>query len=409
VTIAVALCTVLLAGMLAVALYNLLAAPRLERAGDPSAHPSVSLLVPARDEAENLRRTLPLLLALDYPRVEILLLDDRSEDGTGDVARSLAGSGGAPLRVIRGTEPPAGWVGKNWACHQLAAAATGEVLVFCDADVRAAPAALRATVASMQSHRAGALTALPRQMLDGWMQAAVVPVVAQLPVLALLPIRLVPLVRSPSLSMANGQWLAFTRAAYDASGGHHAVRGEVLEDVALGRRIKAGGERLAVCVASSLLAVRMYADGRGMREGFRKNLYPLLGGRRLPFAIGWMLICFAWLFPFVAAALGGWTAILPLALLAMLRIAGALLFRHGWMTVLLHPVGVLAAAALAAESWIGHERGRVHWKGREVPTGKDARNRGTDERSATVRMQPPHAAPVPLLRSHGGKGGPRPI
>ncbi|HST57881.1 MAG TPA: glycosyltransferase family 2 protein [Longimicrobium sp.] len=364
------LATGLLAVMLAVALYNLLTAPRLERAGEPASFPAVSVLVPARDEAENLRRTLPLLLALEYPRLEVLLLDDRSGDGTADVARSLAGSGRAPLRVMHGTEPPPGWVGKNWACHQLAAAATGDVLVFCDADVEAAPAAVRRSVAAMQAHGAGAMTALPRQRFDGWAQAAVVPVVAQLPVLAMLPIRLIPIVRSPSLSMANGQWLAFSRAAYQACGGHEAVRGEVLEDVALGRRIKASGERLVVCVASSLLAVRMYDSAAQMREGFRKNLYPLLGGRRLPFAVALVLLAIAWLVPLAAVVRGSPAALVPLGLLAALRIAGVLLFRHGWMTALLHPIGALAAAALAVESWMGHERGRVSWRGREVPTGK---------------------------------------
>lgn len=361
-------CAALLAGMLAVALANLWTAPRLERAGEPSSTPTVSLLMPARDEAENLRRTLPPLLAQDYLRLEILLLDDRSADGTAEVAARMASDAGGSLRVLRGTEPPPGWVGKNWACHQLAEAATGEILVFCDADVDAASAAVRRTVAMLQRHAAGAVTALPRQRLDGWAQAAVVPVVAQLPVLAMLPLRLVPLVRSPSVSMANGQWLAFTRAAYDACGGHAAVRGEVLEDVALGRRVKAAGRRLVACVAPALLAVRMYGSAREMRQGFRKNLYPLLGGRRLPFALGLVLLSFAWLYPFAAAVGRTPISLLPLALLLGMRIAGALLFRHGWRTVLLHPVGVLAAAALAVESWIRHECGTVTWRGREVPT-----------------------------------------
>jgi cellulose synthase/poly-beta-1,6-N-acetylglucosamine synthase-like glycosyltransferase len=379
------LCATILGAMLIVALFNLATAPRLERAGEPSHHPRVSLLIPARDEAENLRRTLPRLLVLEYPRLEILLLDDRSEDGTAFVARSVAADAGVPLRVMQGTEPPRGWVGKNWACHQLAAAATGEVLVFCDADVEAAPSAVRATVAAMEAHRAGALTALPRQILDGWAQAAVVPVVAQLPVLALLPLRLIPLVRAPSLSMANGQWLAFTRAAYEASGGHASVRSDVLEDVALGRRLKTSGQRLVVCVAPNLLAVRMYDEPRRMREGFRKNLYPLLGGRRLPFALMLGLICFAWLYPFAVAMRGGWMSAVPLILLAALRITGALLFRHGWRTVLLHPAGVLLAAALAVESWIVHERGRVRWKGREVPAASsDGDEAAAEERKMTA-------------------------
>lgn len=362
-------CAALVGLMLIVALANLLTAPRLERAGEPESWPKMSLLMPARDEAENLRRTLPPLLAQDYPHLEILLLDDRSGDGTAEVARRIASDVNGALTVLRGAEPPAGWVGKNWACQQLADAATGEILVFCDADVDAAPGAVRATVAMLRRHAAGALTALPRQRLDGWAQAAVVPVVAQLPVLAMLPMRLIPLVRAPSLSMANGQWLAFTREAYAACGGHAAVRGEVLEDVALGRLVKAVGHRLVACAAPALLAVRMYGSAREMREGFRKNLYPLLGGRRMGFAFGLALLAFAWLAPFAIAGMGRTpVAFLPLALLLAMRVAGALLFRHGWRTVLLHPVGVLMAAALAVESWIRHERGTVTWRGRAVPS-----------------------------------------
>jgi GT2 family glycosyltransferase len=362
------LSTVILSMMLLVALYNLATAPRLEDAGEPDLLPTVSVLVPARNEAENLRRTLPHLLALDYPRLEILLLDDRSSDGTATVAEEIGRAGGTRLRVLRGIDPPPGWVGKNWACHQLSEAATGGVLVFCDADVEAAPAAIRRTIALMQRHRAGAATAIPRQRLDGWMQAAVVPVIVQLAVAAMLPLRLIPIIRSPSLSMANGQWLAFTRSAYDAVGGHEGVRDEVLEDVTLGRRVKAcGGDRLVVCAAPSLLAVRMYGGAAAMREGFRKNLYPLLGGRRASFAAVLALLSIAWLYPFAGALRGTPAALVPLALLAAVRIAGALLFRQGWRTVVLHPAGALLAAVLAVESWIGHERGRVRWKGRALP------------------------------------------
>jgi chlorobactene glucosyltransferase len=360
------LSTVILSMMLLVALYNLATAPRLEDAGEPDLLPTVSVLVPARNEAENLRRTLPHLLALDYPWLEILLLDDRSTDGTAAVAEEI-GRGSGTVRVLRGTEPPRGWVGKNWACHQLSEAATGGVLVFCDADVEAAPAAIRRTIALMHRHRAGAATAIPRQRLDGWMQAAVVPVIVQLPVAAMLPLRLIPIIRSPSLSMANGQWLAFTRSAYDAVGGHKGVRDQVLEDVALGRRAKACGERLVVCAAASLLAVRMYGGAAAMREGFRKNLYPLLGGRRASFVAVLALLSIAWLYPFAGALRGTPAALVPLALLAAVRIAGALLFRQGWRTVVLHPAGALLAAVLAVESWIGHERGRVRWKGRALP------------------------------------------
>jgi hypothetical protein len=192
----------------------------------------------------------------------------------------------------------------------------------------------------------------------------------------MLPLRLIPITRAPSLSMANGQWLAFARATYDAIGGHAAVQGQVVEDVALGRRVKACGYPLLVCVAPSLLAVRMYDDAAAMREGFRKNLYPLLGGRRRPFAAGLAMLSLAWLYPLIGALRGSSTALLALGMLIALRTAGALLFGQGWRTVVLHPLGALLAVRLAMESWIGHERGRVRWKGRvvpaHVPTGADA-------------------------------------
>ena len=350
----------LLAVMLIVALANLALAPRLERAGEPGEMPLVSVLVPARDEAANLRANLPRLLASDYPRLEIVVLDDGSGDDTAAVAQSLA-RGDGRLRVVRGSEPPPGWLGKNWACAQLAREARGEILLFCDADVAAGPRAVRRTVAAMQRHAAAAVTAIPRHRLGSWAEAAVVPLVAQLPVAAMLPLALVPRTAAPSLSMANGQWLAFTRAAYDRIGGHASVRGEVLEDVRLGRGVKRAGLRLVATVAARDLEVRMYGGWAEVRAGFRKNLYALMGGRPAPFALSIGAVLLALVYPMVAAGRGMW---LPFGLLLALRAASALLFRQRWTSVALHPVGAMLATWIAAESW--RTRGRVEWRGRTM-------------------------------------------
>jgi len=356
----------LLSLMLGVALWNLLAAPRLERAGNPRAFPPVSLLVPARNEAVNLRETLPALLGLDYPHLEILVLDDGSTDDTAALVDALARASDGRIRRLSGSALPPGWLGKSWACHHLAEAARGEVLVFCDADVTARPDALRNTVAAMESVGAGALTALPRQRLGGWAESAVVPLVAQLPVLALLPLPLVPRVRAPSLSMANGQWLAFTREAYRACGGHAAVRVEVVEDVALGRRVKAAGHRLLPVVSTSLLEVRMYRDAAALREGFGKNLFALTGGRPAPFLAALLLFALVAVHPWAGVMLGAPGALLPLVLLAAVRTCGALLFRHGLRSVLLHPAGSLLLVGIALESFAGARRGALVWKGRRI-------------------------------------------
>jgi chlorobactene glucosyltransferase len=354
----------LLLAMLAVAVVNLATAPRLERAGDPSNLPRVSVLLPARNEAANLRANLPHLLASDYPNLEIIVLDDRSGDDTAAVAADLARLHPGRMRVLRGEALPDRWLGKNWACHQLSRVARGQVLLFCDADVAAGPHAVARTVALLQREDAGAVTALPRHRFGTAAESAVVPLIAQLPVGAMLPLALVPRTAEPSLSMANGQWIAFTRAAYARLGGHASVRSEVLEDVHLGRAVKRAGLRLVAAVGTEDLSVRMYHGWADVRRGFGKNVYALLGGRPGPFAAGVVIFLLATVYPWMAVFRPTPLALAALAMLIGLRVAAALLFRHGWGTVLLHPAGTLLALWIAATSF--RTRGRVEWRGRTV-------------------------------------------
>ena len=375
----------LLLAMLAVALANLATAPRLGGADPPGdAAPLVSLLVPARDEAVNLRAHLPSLLASDYPRLEILVLDDRSGDETASVAEDFARRHPCRLRVIRGAALPEGWIGKNWACHQLAGRARGGVLLFCDADVAAGPRAVARSVALLRRMHAGAMTALPRHRWGSWAEAAAVPLIAQLPVAATLPLALVPRAAAPSLSMANGQWLAFTRQAYDRIGGHASVRGQVLEDVGLGRAAKAAGVRLAAAVATEDLSVRMYHGWPEVRRGFAKNLYALLGGRPAPFLAGCVIFLLTAVYPLIAAFRPTPLALAALAMLIAVRTAAALLFRHRWTTVLLHPIGAVLSLRIAAASF--RTRGTVRWRGRTVSAGGIAP--GAEAAAATAESRP---------------------
>lgn len=357
---------VLLVPMLAISLWNLATAPRLERFGAPRIPRSVSLLIPARDEAENLRVGLPALLQDASPDVEIVVLDDASSDGTGAVVTEQAALHPHRVRLLHGRSLPAGWLGKNWACHQLAEAARGEVLIFCDADVVVRHGAVAATVGALETTGAGLMTALPKQRFGSWLEAAVVPLVAHLPVMALLPLSLVARVRRPTVSVANGQWLAFTREAYDACGGHAAVRADVVEDVALGRSVKAAGYRLLPMVATEQLEVRMYRSGSALREGFAKNLYPLLGGRPLPFLSAGVVFLLVAVYPWLGMMIGAPDAVLALALLVAVRISGALLLRQGVWSVVLHPAGSLTLLWIAVVSFRGWRRGSLRWKGREV-------------------------------------------
>lgn len=237
-------------------LYNLLRFPRLTPKPTPP-RPTASILVPARNEAENLRRTLPSLLR--QGALEVLLLDDGSEDETAQAAQAMA-AGHPGFRLLKGQPPPPGWKGKNWACWQLAQEARGEVLVFTDADVYWEEGALGGLLAALEGKEL--VSALPRQEPGADLgTAGVVPFVMG-GVFSFLPHPLLE-----ALRVANGQVLAFSQEAYFRLGGHQAVREEVLEDVALAR--KASRYRLAL--GTRLFRVRMYASYPQAVAGFGKN------------------------------------------------------------------------------------------------------------------------------------------
>jgi chlorobactene glucosyltransferase len=363
--------------------FNAWTAPRLEdgragrrretpadaSSGDPSL-PKVSLLIPARDEAENLAILLPMLSRIDYPGLEILVLDDGSTDGTAGRVRAGAG----PARLLPGRPLPPGWLGKNWACAQLARAATGDILLFCDADVRMLPGAVAATVERMRGEGLAAFTCLPRQELATWPERAVIPLVMTMPVLAFLPLVLIPRHPMPALSIGCGQWFAFTRAAYRDVGGHAAVRREIVEDLALARRVKEKGMALGAALSTRLVSTRMYRDLPSLWSGFAKNLAVLTGTGwiRPPLVLGAFAV--SQVLPWAMALAGGRAWLLPGLLWLAARLLAARTAREPAFGWLWSPVGSLLAAALAVRSWAGYRRRDVTWKGRnlEAAFGPDA-------------------------------------
>lgn len=243
-----------------ISLSNLFGLHRLKRTATLESEPFVSVLVPARDEAANIGGCVTSLLKQDYENYELLVLDDQSSDGTADILARLAGQ--APrLRVLAGQPLPDGWVGKNWACHQLSSAAGGDWLLFTNADTRHSPGMLRTIVARAEATRADFLSGMPAQETDSWIEKLAVPMLPWM-LHAILP---VPLVRACPLDLgtaAIGQFLLFRRSAYDTSGGHAAVRDRVVEDFALSRQVKRLGLRWDFVDVSRHVRTRMYTRGR---------------------------------------------------------------------------------------------------------------------------------------------------
>jgi hypothetical protein len=351
-----------LAFQAAVLLLNLLTFPVLgARTGRAAVapgrrRPRVSLLVPARNEAATLPTTLPTVLAQGAD--EVLVLDDGSTDATPAILAAADG-----LRVLSGAPLPTGWSGKNWACHQLAQAATGDVLVFTDADVAWRPGALDRVVAELDATAAGLLSAWPRQHCVTLGERLVVPLVDLL-LLANLPHPLVRALPLASLAGANGQLMAWRRDAYERVGGHAALPGEVLEDVRLAHRAKRLGVPLTLRLGGPWVETRMYRGWGEVVAGFGKNVLAAAGGSAPALVAVWLLNLAAYTLPWLLAWWDPrWWALAGAGLL--LRLLSNLKSGRAAWEALLQPLGPVALAAIVARAL--SRRGGYAWKGRRYP------------------------------------------
>jgi chlorobactene glucosyltransferase len=340
--------------------------------------PLVSLVIPARNEGHNIHRCVASALASTYPRLEVIVVDDHSTDDTAAVVGALAARD-ERLRIITPATLPAGWFGKQWACDTGARAARGTVIGFMDADTWQAPDLVPRVVDAMRDRGSDLLTVAGYQEMGSFWERLIQP-----QVFAILGARyggteVVNESRHPAHKIANGQCMFFRRDAYDAMGGHAAVREKVAEDLAIAQHWFTAGRRVTMVLGLAQLSTRMYTSLRELVEGWGKNIYA--GGRHaMPFgALGrafypllLVLPSLSGLIPPIMLALGLAGLVGPTALVWAAIVTGVNLLC--WLVAyaalglspayaLLHPVG---AAALLYISLRAIVRGRsVRWKGRE--------------------------------------------
>lgn len=233
--------------------------------------PKVSILVPAKDEAANIEACLDSLLAQAYPNFEVLVIDDRSDDDTAAIAERVAYRDDR-VRLLRVRKLPEGWTGKTHALHFGQRFARGEYLLFLDADATLHPNALNIALRDAADHDADLLSLLPRMEMRSFWERVVQPLAATM-LMVFCPVCLANDRRRQSGGFANGQFMLFRRSAYDAIGGHEAVRDKFVEDVNLGRLIKRHGFGLRIAAAPELLGVRMYASLPQILKGWSRIFY----------------------------------------------------------------------------------------------------------------------------------------
>ncbi|MCI2239681.1 glycosyltransferase family 2 protein [Paenibacillus sp. TRM 82003] len=337
----------------------------------PSVEPApvdgrVSVLLPVRDEEERVGACLVALLdQVGVPDCEVLVLDDASTDRTAEVVAAVGGTD-PRVRLLRGDGPPDGWLGKPHACATLAAAATGEVLVFVDADVVLAPHALAAGVELLRTAGLDLLCPYPRQLALTWSERLVQPLL-QWSWLTTLPLRAAETSPRPSLSAANGQFLLVDAAAYRRAGGHGAVRAAVLDDVGLLRAVKAAGGRGGVADGTELATCRMYDGWPALREGYAKSLWSAFGSVPAAAAVAAGLAV-VYVLPPLAALAGSRAGAAGYVAAVVGRYAAA--ERTGGRSLpdsLGHPASVVLLIGLLADSWWRHRHGGLSWKGRALP------------------------------------------
>ncbi len=265
----------ILSAFLLVLIINLFTFYRLRTTTNATSRtmPSVSILVPARNEEHCIAACIHSLISQQYEHLEVLVLDDQSSDATAAIVQhiidSLLPAQQGRLRLLHGDSLPNNWIGKNFACYQLAKYAQNEYLFFTDADTVHTPETVKIVIDYMQSYNLQLLTAQPEHVLESLGELLVVPLL-NFTILTLLPVALVQLRPEPSLAIGNGQLLCFHRSAYEAIGGHTAVKGCILEDVLLARAVKAAGYSMAFVDAIDLVRCRMYRSSKEVWTGFSK-------------------------------------------------------------------------------------------------------------------------------------------
>lgn len=335
--------------------------------------PLVSVIIPARNEAPNIEPCVRSILAARYEPLEVIVVDDRSTDGTGDIVERLARSaeGRDRLRLVRGAELAPGWFGKQWAMVQGYRASEGALLLFADADTHHEPDLIGRAVAALFTEGADLLSVIPRQEMGTFWERLIQPQVFLALQARVGDLRRVNRTRVVWDAIANGQFILVTRTAYEAVGTHEAVKDTVADDVALAQACVRHERDIFLAHAPEFMSTRMYRSLHDIIGGWSKNLAlgaPMMTPpipvvrRAVPYLI-WLPSLF-WVLPPVVWAVAGVDAAMIATLVSL--VTWIEVYRQERAPIgyaLLYPVGaVLVAYIMIRSAWRGARK--VEWRGR---------------------------------------------
>ncbi len=359
--------TAVLAGISVYNLRHFARLPKVNNAGGSL----VSVLVPARNEERCLEACVRSLCTQEYEHVEVLVLNDGSTDATATILEKLQREY-SQLKVINGKPLPIGWVGKSWACDQLSNEARGEVLIFTDADTVHAPNMVHRSVSYLTKNNVHFFSLVPFQEFGTAGEHIVIPMIHVL-YFAYLPNDLILHNKRVSVSAANGQFMCFTRAAYDAVGGHKSVQNSLVEDVFLAKEIKRAGFRMALVDGTDVVSCRMYTSALEVTQGFSKNFFAATNYNLLTTVLFLLHLLVTYVLPLPMLFLGFvldepiiiGLAATQLIMGCTIRFLISLRFHMPWWHVFLQPITGLWSVLIGVNSirWAYSSKG-ARWKGR---------------------------------------------
>ena len=313
---------------------------------------SVDVLIPMRDEEDNVEGSLKSALNSELLEASnVYVLDDGSTDQTGELISEFK------VKKLTGTELPAGWLGKVWACHNLSQAGTGKYLVFLDADVRLHPYAIASAITRMNKFGWDFISPYPRQIAGSFLEKLIQPLL-QWSWLASVPLRLAEKFPNRSMTIANGQFFVVKRNAYEECGGHAAIPGEVLDDLELARLLVSKGFKGGVADGSAVASCRMYKSNSQLIDGYTKSLWKAFGGRTGT-AVAILLLFFTGVSPYLGIGA-------PASFICLSRVLAAIKTRSNPVYAFLHPISILILLYLITLSSARKSRGTLIWRGRTI-------------------------------------------
>jgi glycosyltransferase involved in cell wall biosynthesis len=346
-----------------VTLFNFISNPKLPRISRRYTH-LVSILIPARNEQDNI---LPLLQSIhkqDYPDYEVIILDDGSTDDTFNICANFAASH-SQFRVLKGKALPQGWIGKNYACHQLAQEARGSYLMFIDADEEVKNSLITSAIHRMNLRKLALLSLFTNQTMYTIGEWAVVPLMHYV-LINLLPLRLIYLVKKQaSVAAASGQFMFFDAGVYHKMQWHKLVKDKVVEDVEIMKTVKAYSYNGEALLANGMITCRMYKSYVGGLNGFSKNFMAAFNYSIPGFLLYMLLLIGGPILIFTTASLPLITFMVGLIILSRIMIslsAG----QNAWFNVILHPFQMLSLTLIAFLSIQKRITNTNEWKGRKI-------------------------------------------